>query len=125
LVTPSTPGWPKEVISDADHLYMRVHEVFVSDEGVAPGAFKDHQGGMSTDWEKYSTPEETRQRAKEPLRNGVIQLVAGSVRGIPGLSVEHTPSLDNRAHTDVFGQKSPEVRLKLKRIAEWIIRASG
>jgi len=76
---------------------------------------------MSTDWERYSTPTETLQRASEPSKNGVIQLGAGSVRVIEGLTVEHTPILANRAHTDVFGEKTPEVRLRLMRVAQWAI----
>jgi len=78
---------------------------------------------MSTDWERYSSPAETLQRAAEASKNGVIQLGAGSVRVIEGLTVEHTPILANRAHTDVFGEKTTEVRLRLKRVAQWAILA--
>lgn len=80
---------------------------------------------MSTDWERYSTPTETLHRAAEPSKDGVIQLGAGSVRGIEGLTVEHTPILANRAHTDVFGEKTTEVRLRLERVARWTILAKA
>ena len=54
----------------------------------------------------------------------VVRLNVGGVRAIKPLSVEHEPEPDNRAHTEVFGdkKKDPEVRLKLQRLAEWVIR---
>jgi len=80
---------------------------------------------MSTDWAKYSSPEETRQRAKNPKDNAVIQLIAGEVRRIPEQWIQHTPDRqrNNRAHTDVFGEKSknPEVRLSFMRIAQVVL----
>lgn len=77
---------------------------------------------MSTDWSKYATPEDTLCRAKIPSDNGVIGMVVGEVRGIPGLTVEHSSLPENRSHTDVFGKKDPEVRLRLLRICRWMIR---
>ncbi len=77
---------------------------------------------MSTDWNKYSTPLETRLRAKNPQANIVIALVAGDVRAIEGQRIEHTPinpsdeQAGNRAHTDVFGEKTTEVRLKFMQV---------
>jgi len=58
---------------------------------------------MSVDWEKYSSAQETRERAPNPSQNGVIALVTGDVRGIEGLSVEHEPIRSNRAHTGIHG----------------------
>ena len=82
---------------------------------------------MSTDWAQYSTPQETQSRAKSspPRDNGVLKLNVGGVRAIEGLSVQHTPLEENRAHTDVFGDKkaNPKVRLMLKRLAEWVVVA--
>jgi methyl coenzyme M reductase subunit D len=49
------------------------------------------------------------------------------VRSIPQV-VSHTPIQDcpelpdNRAHTDVIGEKTVEVRVKLGRIVTWAIR---
>ena len=79
---------------------------------------------MSTDWEKYSTAEETRARAKFPQDNGVIKLHAGGIRSIEGLTVEHEPDVKhmNRAHSEVFGDKTPEVRIKLNRLVRWVIK---
>jgi hypothetical protein len=115
--------WPQEEIPDQAQLFMRVHDMWRKDVDVNPGAFKNHNGGMSTDWAKYSTPEETRQRARSPDRNAVVSLGVGAVRAIPGQEVVHTPDTErrNRAHTDVFGDKDEEARVKLRRIAEIVI----
>lgn len=83
---------------------------------------------MSTDWDKYSTPQETQQQARTPTDNGVISLPVGPVRLEAAQQVEHTPLVvtapdpsrswlrSNRAHTDVIGKKDNEVRLKLRRM---------
>lgn len=81
---------------------------------------------MSTDWEKYSSPTETRARSKRqpPSEYGVAEMIAGEVRSLPGLSVVHSPVQgENRAHVDVIGDKrDPEVRVRLPRIARWVIQ---
>jgi hypothetical protein len=81
---------------------------------------------MSTDWERYSTPEESRARSSVPSDNGVVALNAGSVR-LAGLQVLHTPDVErgNRAHTDVIGEKTNRVRLLLHDLAEWKITISN
>ena len=55
--------------------------------------------------------------------NAVIRLMADDVRCIPDQTVVHTPDLAtrNRAHTDVFGEKSTEARLKFSRIYKLVI----
>jgi hypothetical protein len=115
--------WPPEQIPVHAKLYMRAHKVFLYNGELAPGVFRDHQGGMSTEWDKYSTPDEVRARCKKPLENGIIEMTAGDVIGIP-LTVSHTPDVERRVrgHTDVVGEKTPEVRLKLLRIHRWAIR---
>ena len=115
--------WPAEVIPAADKLYMRVHRMYVRNGDFVVGAFRDQGGAMSTDWEKYSTPQETRDRARVAADNGVIQMVSGDVAAIPDLTVAHTPDvvLRVRAHTDVAGEKTPAVRVKLKRISHWTL----
>jgi hypothetical protein len=116
-------AFPVEQVPDEAHLFYRVHKNDTADGEPIPGAFRDVGSAMSTDWEKYSTPSESRNRAKNPARVGVVRLVAEDVRRIEPLKVEHTPDYPtNRAHTDVFGQKTSEVRLKLLRGAEWKIR---
>jgi len=113
--------WEIEFIPDADRLFMRVHRCFVPHGQLNVGVFRDQGEGMSTDWKEYSSPEQTRLRANKPCENGVLSLVTGNVREIRGLLVEHTPQPDDRAHTDVFGKKEPEVRVKLSRIYKWEI----
>jgi hypothetical protein len=119
VATPPVGIWEKEHVPDGDHLFMRAHRTFIRNGVLTHGVFKDHGGGMSTDWERYSTPAETRARAAKPAENGIIMMVAGSVRSIDRLIVEHTPKDTNRSHTDVIGEKTTEVRFKLQRIAEW------
>jgi hypothetical protein len=119
--------WPVENIPNEDFLFFRLHRCYMQfDEEIPQGAFRDQDGGMSTDWEKYSTPEETQKRAKKspPEDNGVLRLNVGGVREIKPLSVEHSPDPENRAHTEVLGnkKKDPEIRLKLQRLAQWVIR---
>jgi len=119
-------SWTSEDIPDSDSLWMRVHRQWVrSGENVSPGAFQNRpkaQDGMSTDWEKYARPEDTKARGKNPQDNAVIRLVVGEVRQIPDQNVVHTPdpATNNRAHTDVFGEKHTEARLKLSRICKTI-----
>jgi len=125
VVVPPVEAWPEEEIPDPDHLFMRVEKSFVRNGEIIPGAFRNRpteRDGMSTDWERYSTPEQTRNRAKVPSNNGVIELLVEDVRKVPGQTVKHTPSheLNNRAHTDVFGAKDTEARVKLRRIAKWV-----
>lgn len=119
--------WEPELIPDPDRLFMRVQKTFVRNGEVIPGVFRDQGDGMSTDWEKYSTAEQARGRARVPADNAIVALVVGDVRSVP-LSVDHTPdeALKNRAHTDVRGEKSPEVRLKLLRLRQpgWVVPPS-
>ncbi len=117
--------WPIEDIPNSGQLFMRVHEMWIQSNDVMPGVFRNHGDGMSTDWNKYSTPQETLNRAsehgKDPDRYGVIQMNVGQVRAIPKQSVTHTPLPSNRSHTDVFGEKDSEARLKFSRIYSWVI----
>ncbi len=128
--------WPKEQMPDDSRLYMNVHKSHIdpNDGELMVGVFRDHDGGMSTDWNKYSTAEQTRGRAATPSNNGVIHLPVSGMRLIEGLSVEHDPVCKkfraangrwiqpNRAHTEVFGEKNEQRRLRLSRIFQWEIR---
>jgi hypothetical protein len=116
-------AWEVEYIPDDDLLYRRVHRKLLSVLGGArAGAFTDHKGGMSTDWSKYSTPEDTRHRlsGQPPDEFAVAVLPVGEVRRL-GLLVEHDPLPENRAHTNVIGDKDAEVRLKLTRICRIVL----
>ena len=110
-----------EEIPNEDHIYYRIHRNLIKDQEVIPYAFRNVVSGMSTDWSKYSTPEESRNRARIPSENGIIVLNVGEVRAIPSQTVIHTPS-DNRAHSEVFGNKTQKVRIKFMEVYDWIIR---
>jgi hypothetical protein len=134
MTSQTPPVWAKELIPDDARLFMRVHKNQLDADGEPiPGAFRNRPqstDGMSTDWEKYSSPEECRNRARNPTDNAVIQLKVEDVRQIPEQIVEHTPIYQpateppniNRSHTDVYGEKDAEVRLKLMRIYRMAIR---
>ncbi len=129
-----TSPWKKEPISDDAILYMRVHKNNLDANGEPiPGAFRNHPtrtDGMSTDWKEYSTPEDCRARARTPTDNAVIILPVAAVRKIPGQTVEHTPIYEplaeppvfNRAHTDVFGEKTTEARFHFMKVCSFAIR---
>lgn len=98
-------------------MYYRVHRNFCNGGEIGPNVFRNHGDGMSTDWEKYTTPEESRDRAKKPLENAVVSLIVGDVAKIPGQRIEHTPIPENRSHADVLGDKDPQARVLLRRLA--------
>ena len=102
--------WRAEEIPDSNRLFMRVHVNGLLEGELHPGVFREIDGSMSTDWEKYSTAEKSRNRATQPEENGVIALIAGGVRRIEGLAVRHSPDIasDNQAHTDILGVESPK-----------------
>lgn len=113
---------PEDIPDDHD-LFMRVHKQYTTKGILLPTAFRSQGDGMSTDWNKYSTPVETKARAnKNPENNGVISFSVGATRKIPEQIVKHTPEDNNRAHTDVFGiKKDPKIRIAFKRISKWEI----
>jgi len=112
--------WDIEDIPDADALYMRIHNADIDADGEPmPRAFrlrKDKDGvpeaGMSTDWNKYSTAEQSRQRARVPNDNAIISMNVGDVRSIPDQKVEHKPIPENRSHSEISGVKSTEARAR-------------
>jgi hypothetical protein len=122
--------WPAEYIPDEAETYMRAHRTHFRGKNLQPGVFRAHGGGMSVDWDKYSTPEETRQRASNPLDNAVIRLPVVGIRDISTLEVEHTPvcvlAHPNRAHSDVLGipdggEDLTEIRASLLDIARVVL----
>jgi hypothetical protein len=123
--------WPIENIPGEDLLYMRVHRNYIQNGEPIPGVFQNHgegeQEGMSTDWSKYSTAEQTKLRAANPAwKGGVIQMIVGDVRRIPRQTVEHAPLPDNQAHTNVKGPKKgvegTQVRYLFMKIWKWAIK---
>jgi hypothetical protein len=122
--------WQKEDIPDPHLLYMRVHRNNVNKFGEPNTvALKDHappdgskQPSLSVDWCRYSSPEETQGRTGQPEKYGVVRMVAGVVREIQGLTVEHDPLAENRAHSEIYGnKKDQEVRVLLTRACDWVI----
>jgi hypothetical protein len=118
-------GFPIEDIPDADSVFMRAHRTYFRDGDLQPGVFTSKEGtGMSVDWDKYSSKEETKQRAKDPDKNAVISLSVGGIRGIDQLDAVHRPEPENRAHSEVdlpTNEELTEIRFKLNRLAQTVI----
>ena len=122
--------WHIEIIPDEDDLYYRIHKMFFKeDPDIIPSAsFRPQGKSMSTDWNKYSTPERLRQRANNPEDNRIVEMNVGNVRTIP-LTVNHAPDYVemNRAHTEVFGlvglprSKLSKIRTQLATLSSWVI----
>jgi hypothetical protein len=123
--TDQPQDWPVEGVPDDSLLYLRVHRSLLKDGTPLPGAFKnrpDGADGMSTNWDRYATPAGTRAGGKQPPdAYAVVSLQAGPVRALPGQEVEHRPVSDNRAHSEVVGIKSAEVRVKLRDLHRLVI----
>lgn len=131
-------------IPNGDKLFVRVHETMLNKRNELHAGVFRQQGsdGLSCDWSALCTPEETRQRAHEPERNGVLSLVAGEVRSVAGLEVEHDPkpategTEANPAHSLITGIEVPYgaltakarktmVRVKLLRLCDVEIPPPG
>jgi hypothetical protein len=127
-LTNQADNFPQEQIPDDANLFMRLHRNWLLDNGeVNPGFFRNRptsDDGMSCDWDKYSTAAQTRERAKNPDVNGVLQFVARDARSLPDQRLAHDPQQENRAHSQLFGEKTTEIRLKLKRLCKWAIPIS-
>lgn len=117
--------WEAEPIPGSHHLFMRIHKNDVDDGRPLPRAFRNRVNplnnaappAMSTDWCKYSSPEQTRARALSSAKedNGVVSLFVSGVLSLYRQQVQHSPwyhhpepqhNPNNRAHTDVIGPKS-------------------
>lgn len=88
-------SFPVEAIPDADELYMRAHRNLLRDGQIVPGVFRAQGAGMSVDWSKYSSPEDTRARARKPVDNAVLALITGDIRTQVRLDVYHSPEPEN------------------------------
>jgi hypothetical protein len=118
--------WPQELIPDDGLLYMRAHRMYIKAGELLPNVFCDHpklNGAMSTNWQKYCSPEQCRAMANRPEDNGVISLIVHDVRQIP-LKVDHTPNYErkDRSHADVSGEKTAKVRVQLLKAVHWCLR---
>jgi hypothetical protein len=120
---------PVEDIPDYHQLYYRVHVSFVKSTGgrLGPHCFRDPTGdGMSVDWSRYATPEQTRngKGADKAPNYGIANLPVGRVRLIENLSVVHAPVEENDAHSHVLGL-STEAELLTRQRAELYDAAGG
>ncbi|KKL13759.1 hypothetical protein LCGC14_2522540 [marine sediment metagenome] len=122
--------WSIENIPDKDDLYYRMHKMYFEDNpNIIPGSgFRPQGESLSVDWNKHSTPEQSRQRATIPDDNRIVETNVGDVRAIP-LIVIHNPdhARMNRAHTDILGligvSKSElnKLRSQLATLSDWAI----
>ena len=96
------------------------------DGEIIPGAFQSKIDGMSTDWDKYSTAQQSLALSKNPADNGIVKFSVAKIRAQPYMDVEHNPLPLNRAHSLIHGvpekgELKTKVRALLKRICEWEI----
>ena len=140
--------WENEPIPDTDNVFCFIHTLAnVNPKTGKPRAAAFHntpkQGNnLSCDWEKYSTPEETRSRIGKQFKTGSTEfknplLFAVVVFHVQVLrtdefaqNVEHDPIYhnpeilgipNNRAHSIIIGEKDEETRLKMVDMAQWVI----
>ena len=135
-------NFPTEIIASNQSLYYRINKVNIEIEEtgkkrIKPVAFdpmpKPDSVELSVEWSKYTTPEETKQRARKPENNGVLSFNSDKIRNKPvNLDVRHHPTqlnpitgYHNQSHSLVFNvlsaENDPEIRLKLRDICEWEI----
>ncbi|MDB5060069.1 MAG: hypothetical protein JWO59_3541 [Chloroflexi bacterium] len=136
--------WLEEQIPEDAILYRRVPRSlfiyrgkFEPDNQPTVGAFEDKNfpGFLSTDWNRYATPQETQLRGGvDPPTNGVVELSVKDVRaltnvlGLERLQVRHTPiretGIENRAHTDIISNDCDRlvVRTELRERCQVIIK---
>ena len=127
----ATLAWLVEEIPDGDSVFMRAHRNHISNGELGNGVFPRRPDGLSADWGRYSTAEETRARATSaPNDNAVISLLVGCIRQIQPLIVSHAPILAPpeeryRAHSLIKNlPQAPdltEVRFKLRKCAQMAI----
>lgn len=126
----------ESVFLDTCLLYRKVHENCfnrVSPRKPTANMFNPEDDGVSVDWNKYSTPEESLIRTgltykpnttnfKDHTKFHVVQLKVGDIRTIEEIAgIAHTPILNdpepvgspnNMSHSSVF-YSDVEIRLKL------------
>ena len=129
----SSVDWSPEFIPDQDVLYLAVPNLYlkVDNTHISKSCFKPKGEGLSTNWSKYATAQETRDQRSIPGNFGVLQMGVGAVRNVTHndpLKVEHKPdpSRNNRAHSEIMGLRTTrsdlnEIRTALKSISKWAI----
>jgi hypothetical protein len=130
--------WSKEPIEnffDSHFLYRAVYRGLWQNweypDRIDPIFFysKNVEEGLSFDWSKYSSPQDTLKRRKgnSLKENGIIQLNLGKLGtniiqfNLP-ITIEHAPLPENQSHTLLLGitrYNTAKIRRKLSKIAEW------
>ena len=135
---------PIENFLNEHFLYRGIHRIFWINwrdiNKIEPNLFavpKPGEEGLSTDWSKYSAPQDTLNRLRIPdLKiNGIIALNVGQLRNIIKikklpLNIMHDPiristefQQVNRAHTLIIGmnkQNKAKIKRNLAKIANWV-----
>ena len=118
--------WKVETIPDNHFVYRRIPDKLFKEGHISPSAFNNQGDGMSVDWQKYSTPEKTRNivsnQKKDPLEFGVAKIKAVKIREIEEQTLNHAPSKRNRAHSTVFGAKNVKIRRRFQQCAIMVIK---
>lgn len=126
---------PVEHIPNSHLLFYRIHKNNTYPNGSPmPVAFvergDDNDRGMSTDWSKYSNPQETKNRSNNPDKSkiGVLSFEVKKVRQISYQEVLHAPQRGNPAHTNIKWNidrrdktQKEEIRKKYMKIYRWVI----
>lgn len=115
-----------ETIGDQEILYYRVHKNYFRLSKIVPQAFQSKGDGMSTDWAKYSTEQESYSRCKIPADNAIVSLSTADIRSEKLLDAIHKPEDNNQSHSLVVGIPTnepfkTEVRLHLMKIHKEVI----
>ncbi|MEM5563890.1 hypothetical protein WNY78_02180 [Psychroserpens sp. AS72] len=143
--------WQTEEIEDESNLFVRVHKNFVRSKDNKPSASAftntpKSGNNLSSDWNKHSTPESSRDLIgkqkkpkdgtyKDPSVFFIWAFNSGKLRNeaIPKQKLEHDPVYNqpeddfipnNRAHSIIIGDKpenNAEFRVSLLKIGDWAI----
>ena len=124
-------AFPIEEIPNTDKVFLRIHKVNLNldkeeeKEKIKPYHSFEQKGedGLSVDWSKYATAENTKLRAKKPEDNGVVSFSVNQLRDV-SLTVVHKPQ-NYQAHSLIkdIPKKINDlgIRLILRDICKWEI----
>lgn len=124
--------FPIEDIPEATRLFRRILRRHVkTDNSPKPAAFnlfRKSVPGISCDWEKYSTPQQTLDRGKASTPEaiaGVVYFICRELRR-EDFRVTHTP-VNYQAHCTVLGEDTTQNRVTLSRLCEhnWVLQVQG
>ncbi len=148
----NTTKWEVEDVPNDAFLYVRVHKDKIESKGVSvglpkPSAFKNTPEtgpDLSSDWNKYSTPQLSREHIGKEYRHGKDEfknpsdffIVSFKVQDILDLDlnqkIEHSPRQDNfpdelqgspwnHSHCSIIGD-AEERRVRMIDVANWEIK---